>query len=162
MCLFALCAVALAASPAAAQKKPARAAKPAPCVCPEEAEPAAAPIREGGLSECTDGVDNDGDGHIDCTDQDCEIYAVCVTQPLVVQEPPPPPAMTKTYTNMRELKHDLHAGAITGPVFFRWQMTIRAWRDAEVDLAKADYRAGRITKHEYRARVEAIRLKYEG
>ncbi|MCK9461499.1 MAG: hypothetical protein M0R80_17855 [Proteobacteria bacterium] len=163
LCLIALCTVALAASPAAAQKKAAPrapAAESEPCTCPDAAP--AAPIREGGLAECTDGVDNDRDGHLDCTDQDCEIYAACM-RPTVAAEPPlPPPMEGKSYSNMRELKRDLHAGAISGRAFYHWQMTIRAWREAEFDLAKAEYRAGRITQAEYRARIAAIRLKYEG
>ncbi|MCP4601215.1 MAG: hypothetical protein GY847_11940 [Proteobacteria bacterium] len=30
------------------------------------------------LDACRDGDDNDGDGHIDCADQDCEIFAICL------------------------------------------------------------------------------------
>jgi hypothetical protein len=163
-CLIALCAVCLAASPAAAQKKAAPrapAAEPEPCTCPDAAP--AAPLREGGLAECTDGLDNDRDGHLDCTDQDCEIYAACaLPQAAQVAVPPPPIAAGKIYANMRELKADLHAGVITGRTFFQWQATIRAWREAEFELAKADYRSGRITHDEYRVRVAQIRLKYEG
>jgi len=162
--VIALCVTALIAAPAAAQKKranPGPAAEPAPCTCPEEAPPPA-PLREGGLAECTDGVDNDRDGHLDCTDQDCEIYAVCVVPGAAAIEPPPPPATARTYSNMRELKRDLHAGLISGHDFYNWQVMIRAWREAEFDTAKADYRAGQITHAEYKARVAAIRLKYEG
>jgi hypothetical protein len=155
------CAAAAVTMPVAAQKRPAPAAAPAPCTCPEAAEPAAL-LREGGLAECTDGIDNDRDGHLDCTDQDCEIYAVCAVRPVAALEPPMPPATAKTYATMRELKQDLRAGAISGHDFYNWQMMIRAWRSAEIDTAKADLRAGRITHAEFKARLAAIRLKYEG
>lgn len=32
---------------------------------------------ERSLEACRDEADNDGDGHIDCRDQDCEIFAIC-------------------------------------------------------------------------------------
>ena len=163
--LIVLCAAAFAASPAAAQKraatkpKPEPAAEAVPCTCPDAAP--AAPLREGGLAECTDGVDNDGDGHLDCTDQDCEIYAACVL-PQFVQVSPAPPAAVKAYSNMRQLKADLRAGAISGHDFYRWQTLIRAWRASEIDAAKADLHTGRISHGEFKVRVAAIKLKYEG
>jgi len=46
---------------------------------PEPAEAAYEP--EDTLAACGDEKDNDGDGHVDCYDQDCEIYAVCVSPP---------------------------------------------------------------------------------
>jgi hypothetical protein len=159
--VIALCAVAAVTMPVAAQKKTKPAAEPAPCTCPEEAAPAVL-LREGGLAECTDGIDNDRDGHLDCLDQDCEIYAVCAGRPVAALEPPVPPATAKTYATMRELKQDLRTGAISGRDFYNWQMMIRAWRAAEIDAAKADLHAGRITHAEFSARIAAIRLKYEG
>src|SRR5947209_9525520 len=36
-----------------------------------EAEP------ENSRAACSDGRDNDGDGHVDCADQDCQDLAVC-------------------------------------------------------------------------------------
>lgn len=36
---------------------------------------------EASLAACQDGIDNDGDGWTDCDDQDCEIFAVCVSTP---------------------------------------------------------------------------------
>lgn len=156
-----VCAAAAVTMPVAAQKRPAPAAAPVPCTCPEEAAQAV-PLREGGLAECTDGIDNDRDGHLDCTDQDCEIYAVCVVRPVAAPSPPLPPATAKTYATMRELKQDLRAGAISGHDFYNWQTLIRAWRSTEIDSARADLHAGRITHAEFKARVAAIRLKYEG
>ncbi|MCP4677445.1 MAG: hypothetical protein GY854_18420 [Deltaproteobacteria bacterium] len=45
---------------------------------------AAAPIvQENTLDGCRDSADNDGDGHVDCDDQDCQIYAICVQAPSV-------------------------------------------------------------------------------
>ena len=49
---------------------------------PSEAEAAAetpADIEsENTVEACQDKVDNDGDAHIDCDDQDCEVFALCV------------------------------------------------------------------------------------
>ncbi|MFO8073982.1 MAG: hypothetical protein R6V85_19135 [Polyangia bacterium] len=54
-----------------------------------EAEPDAAdpPQLERSYEACRDSVDNDGDGYVDCDDQDCEIYAACAR----AAAPPPPP-----------------------------------------------------------------------
>ena len=41
--------------------------------------PAASP--ENSVAACQDGTDNDGDSHVDCADQDCQIFAVCVQMP---------------------------------------------------------------------------------
>ena len=40
-------------------------------------EPATVP--ENSVARCEDGEDNDGDSHLDCDDQDCQIFAICVT-----------------------------------------------------------------------------------
>jgi hypothetical protein len=54
------------------------------------AEAEAAPIAsEGTFEACQDGQDNDGDTHVDCEDQDCEIYAICVPEPPPEYEPEP-------------------------------------------------------------------------
>jgi hypothetical protein len=44
----------------------------------EKVEKPSEPVSETTLDLCQDGVDNDNDSHIDCSDQDCEIYAMCV------------------------------------------------------------------------------------
>ncbi len=85
------------------------AASPAPAgdgeapdeVPPEEAEeatPPPDPHPENTLELCQDEVDNDLDGHADCDDQDCEIYAICVDakaaappEPRILVTPPPRP-----------------------------------------------------------------------
>ena len=36
---------------------------------------------ENTVASCQDGADNDGDSHVDCTDQDCQIFAICVQMP---------------------------------------------------------------------------------
>lgn len=36
------------------------------------------PSKEGDMVMCTDGMDNDGDGTVDCQDVDCANYDVCV------------------------------------------------------------------------------------
>lgn len=38
-------------------------------------------------SACQDGADNDGDGHIDCSDQDCEDFVFCA-QPTTPEQTP--------------------------------------------------------------------------
>jgi hypothetical protein len=98
-----LVAVAMAA-PAAAQKKKKKKKKAASEPVAAEtvdgaeavAEPAAPPVvRENTLGLCRDGIDNDLDGHLDCQDQDCEIFAMClepVPPPPAAPPPPPPPA----------------------------------------------------------------------
>jgi hypothetical protein len=62
-------------------------------VADEAAAPEPAP--EGSLEACQDQVDNDLDGHIDCADQDCEVFAACVTAstPETVEEAPAEPVM---------------------------------------------------------------------
>lgn len=50
-----------------AQKKKDRDAKPAVAL-------------ENRLDLCQDGVDNDGDNHVDCDDQDCEVFVACLKQ----------------------------------------------------------------------------------
>ncbi|MGZ3442472.1 MAG: hypothetical protein ACXVDD_23285, partial [Polyangia bacterium] len=35
------------------------------------------PPAENMRAACTDGRDNDGDGHIDCADQDCQDFTFC-------------------------------------------------------------------------------------
>ncbi len=37
------------------------------------------PSTEGTVESCTDAIDNDADDFVDCDDQDCQIYAVCVS-----------------------------------------------------------------------------------
>src|SRR4051794_21766196 len=49
------------------------------CLCLVHAGRARADVeRENTRALCTDGRDNDGDGHVDCADQDCQELAVCV------------------------------------------------------------------------------------
>jgi hypothetical protein len=152
---------ALLAGPAAfAQKKPAPqpapapAAEEAPCACPDAAPPP--PLRESELAACRNGADDDGDGHVDCADQDCAIYAVCVGAPMDA------PAPAKGYTTMRQLKDDLRARAISGRDFLQWQRVIRLRREAEFDAAAVDYHTGALDRAGYRVRIAEIRAKYEG
>ncbi len=72
-----------AASKSAKTPKTAKAAaevEAAPVAEPEPTPPVPPPA-EDTVDACRDGVDNDGDSHVDCDDQDCEIYAICVQQP---------------------------------------------------------------------------------
>lgn len=98
----------LAASPAGAQdkqkvKKKAPKPPPAEVAAPDGPEETAAgeaapeappPPAEATVEQCLDKEDNDADGFIDCADQDCGIFAVCV-RPVVVAEPAPPPEPPK-------------------------------------------------------------------
>jgi len=56
----------------------------------EPAEPPAA-ATENTPALCGDLIDNDGDGHLDCEDQDCSLFTVCV-KPAPAQRPEAPPA----------------------------------------------------------------------
>jgi len=92
----------LAASPAAAQNKKKKKGPQTKAVAAETVQEPAAPadalpppaVRENTLAACRDGIDNDLDGHMDCGDQDCEIFAMCVAPPEPPQPPPPPPPPT--------------------------------------------------------------------
>jgi hypothetical protein len=44
----------------------------------EESTVTAIATAEDSVEKCRDGVDNDLDGHVDCSDQDCEVFALCV------------------------------------------------------------------------------------
>ncbi|MDD5308341.1 MAG: hypothetical protein PHU25_13555 [Deltaproteobacteria bacterium] len=59
----------------------------------KKAEKKATPKKgsENTLAACQDGIDNDGDGHVDCDDQDCEIFAVCIKPPAPEPQPAPAP-----------------------------------------------------------------------
>ena len=60
------------------------------------AEAAPAIIMESTLESCQDKQDNDRDGYVDCEDQDCEIFAMCVKGPApapIAPMPPPPPVV---------------------------------------------------------------------
>lgn len=62
---------------------------------PGEAGPAT--IAENTANACRDRRDNDGDGHVDCDDQDCEVFVFCVSPPpgqtpQVAPQPAPPSA----------------------------------------------------------------------
>jgi hypothetical protein len=54
----------------------------------EETGPAGDPMPENTLEECQDGADNDLDQHVDCDDQDCEIFAVCIEEAEAEEEAP--------------------------------------------------------------------------
>ncbi len=72
--------------------KPSKAAKPAKAeaaAVEEAAAPEPALVQENTVDFCRDQVDNDGDGHVDCDDQDCQIFALCVQPSPPPAEPPP-------------------------------------------------------------------------
>jgi len=57
---------------------------------PYQEDPALQPsgaAAENTLALCQDGVDNDGDGHVDCVDQDCGVFAVCAAPAAPVAAP---------------------------------------------------------------------------
>ena len=58
-----------------------------------QAPPAQAVTPENSQAACSDGIDNDGDGYIDCADPDCQQLTLCQAPPLGTPPPPstPPP-----------------------------------------------------------------------
>ena len=127
------------------------------CKCPEPAPPVL--VQENTLESCRDGVDNDSDGHVDCADQDCEIYSMCVEPEAA---PPPPPRPVKVYSTMRQLKADLYAGQLTRHQFNEAWGRLRQARAVELEALKTSYRAGSITRHEYHQARREIINRYEG
>ncbi|HUT78564.1 MAG TPA: hypothetical protein VM285_12800 [Polyangia bacterium] len=85
-------ALALSVGSALAQAAAKRAVAAVETPPPEASAAAPATEVENTLDRCRDGIDNDGDGHLDCADQDCWIYAMCITPsaPLAPVAPPPP------------------------------------------------------------------------
>jgi hypothetical protein len=121
-------------------------------VCPEL-------VQENTLEGCKDGLDNDADGHVDCDDQDCEIYAMCVAPPAAKAAPPRP---VPTFTNMRQLKEARYTRQITAEEYHRAWAALRQARSTELRQLRDAYEAGRLTRYEYRDATRAVRLKYEG
>src|SRR5438270_8518981 len=42
-----------------------------------QAQALVVPVAENTRAACSDGLDNDGDGHVDCADQDCQDFTLC-------------------------------------------------------------------------------------
>ena len=81
------------AGPAVAQEAAPKTTKASPTAkaAPEEpveseASPTDLPVAENTVDACSDNLDNDNDGHVDCDDQDCEIFALCVRAPAPAPE----------------------------------------------------------------------------
>jgi hypothetical protein len=78
------------------------------------------PAQESTVQDCTDGQDNDGDGHVDCDDQDCEIFAVCVKaappepekEPAKEEAPPKPTWVPESGIQCRDGKDNNGDGQI--------------------------------------------------
>src|SRR5258706_2836169 len=51
----------------------------------------AQPGAENTPEACSDRMDNDGDGYVDCMDQDCQRLPICQAPPQGAAQPPPPP-----------------------------------------------------------------------
>lgn len=160
--LFALTAllVTLFAADASAAKKKKKQSEPPPEPV-EEVEQDACPelVQENTLAGCRDGVDNDADGHLDCADQDCEIYAMCVVAPKAAAAPPRP---LPVFTNMRQLKQARHARQITPAEYHQAWKALRDARAVELEQLRAAYHSGHLDKHEYRDERRAIIARYEG
>lgn len=156
--LVCLTIVALVSGPAIAKKQ--KKAEPAETVeevadeCPEPTL-----VRENTLEGCRDGQDNDGDGHVDCDDQDCEIYTICLEKPAPQKAPQ---KITVTYISMKQLKEAFRARLITPAEFHRQWQVIRQSRSLEMERLRTDYQEGKITRHQYRSEARLIKLKYEG
>lgn len=77
--------------------------QPAPpaTVRPPPAQPAQSPPARGPentADACRDGQDNDGDGRLDCADQDCSPLSFCAQTPSVPSQPTVPQARTPENT----------------------------------------------------------------
>lgn len=75
---------------------------------------------------------------------------------------PPPVAKPKPYSTMMEIKQALRKGTITRQQYAQYQTQIRKNLNAEYDALKRDLRARKITKHEYKLKMAAVKRKYEG
>jgi hypothetical protein len=58
---------------------------------PRPAETTAPLVAENTFEGCQDGKDNDGDGYIDCEDQDCLIFVMCLPKEPQIESKAPPP-----------------------------------------------------------------------
>ncbi len=66
------------------------------------------------------------------------------------------------YTTMNQIKAAYHDGTISREQYDQYKAQIRARRAIELEGAKRDLRDGRMTEGTYKARVRAIKAKYEG
>jgi hypothetical protein len=66
------------------------------------------------------------------------------------------------YTTMRQIKYAYREGDISRVQYDEYKRAINRRRQVELDQAKADYRAGKLTEGKYKKRVRAIKDKYEG
>lgn len=72
-------------------------------------EKKAAPQGENTLALCQDKADNDGDKYVDCEDQDCGIFAICVTPPVA-------PTVAEANALADQTAADVSAPPVDGPV----------------------------------------------
>ncbi|MBW2278217.1 MAG: hypothetical protein JRF63_12035 [Deltaproteobacteria bacterium] len=159
--LFALTAllVTLFAADASAAKKKKQQAEPPPEPAPEVEQSCPELVQENSLEGCRDTLDNDADGHVDCDDQDCEIYSMCVTAPTAKPAAARP---TPTFSNMAQLKQARHARQITPAEYHRAWNALRQARAIELEQLRAAYHSGQLDKHAYRDERRAIIARYEG
>jgi len=116
-------------------------------------------VQENTLEGCRDGLDNDTDGHVDCDDQDCEIYAMCLSAPTAKPAPVKP---VPTFANMRELKQARHDRQITAEEYHQAWSALRQARAAELEELRCAYEAGQLSKYDYRDARREIVTRYEG
>ena len=142
------------------KKKKKKQAEPPPEPAAEvEQESCPEVVQENTLAGCRDGMDNDADGHVDCDDQDCEIYAMCVTAPAAAPAATRP---TPVFSNMRQLKAARHARQITPAEYHKAWQALRQARAIELEQLRAAYQSGQLDRREYRDERRAIIAKYEG
>ena len=70
----------------------------------EEVEEIVEAMPENTLDTCQDKLDNDLDSHVDCDDQDCEIFAACVADEPVEEKQPEKPGAPITRVTVFETK----------------------------------------------------------
>ena len=63
---------------------------------------------------------------------------------------------------MRQIKQAYRAGTITKQDYRRYQQAIRRKRAVELEAAERSYRAGQLSREQYKLNVRKIKLKYEG
>jgi hypothetical protein len=73
-----------------------------------------------------------------------------------------PEAQEVGYTTMSQIKTAYNDGTISRQQYDQYKAQIRARRAVELEGAKRDLRNGRVTEGKYKARVRAIKAKYEG
>jgi hypothetical protein len=85
-----------------------------------------------------------------------------VVQLMAIPTPTSVPYTGPRYTTMRQIKIAYREGDISRVQYDEYKRQINQRRAVELEQAKADLRAGRLTEGKYKKKVRAIKAKYEG